>query len=117
MINIEYLLGTINLEEDHQSRSVTDYREWKLNPLIFKKIWKVFWTPDVDLFASRISQQVPAYIAWKPGPFSKEMDVFQLSWRSLKKYVFSPFGLIGRDFRKVQVENVTIILITLAWQT
>ena len=117
MINIEYLLGTINVEEDHQSRSVTDYREWKLNPLIFKKIWKVFWTPDVDLFASRISQQVPAYIAWKPGPFSKEMDVFQLSWRSLKKYVFSPFGLIGRDFRKVQVENVTIILITLAWQT
>ena len=72
MITVEYLPGTLSVKADHQSRSVTDSSEWKLNQLIFKKICKVFWTPDIDLFASRISHQVPAYIAWKTDPSAKE---------------------------------------------
>ena len=55
IITVEYLLGKLNMEVDHQSRSVTDSSDWKLNPIIFKKICKVFWTPDIDIFASRIS--------------------------------------------------------------
>ena len=88
MITVKYLPGTLNEEADHQSRSVTDSSEWKLNPLIFKKICKVFWTPDIDLFASIISHQVPANFAWKSGTFSKGTDAFQLSWRNFKGCTF-----------------------------
>ena len=80
MITVKYLPGTLNEEADHQSRSVTDSSEWKLNPLIFKKICKVFWTPDIDLFASIISHQVPANFAWKSDTFNKGTDAFQLSF-------------------------------------
>ena len=41
MIIKECLPRTLNVEEDHQSRSVTDSSEWKLNPLIFKKMCKI----------------------------------------------------------------------------
>ena len=116
MVTIEYLPGTLTVEADHQSRSVMDSCELKLNPLIFKEICKVFCTLDTDLFASRIFQQVPAYLPWKPDPFSKGMDPFQLTSRYLKGYVFSPFCLIGQVLRKVQVENTTISLITPAYQ-
>lgn len=41
MIIKECLPRTLNVEEDHQSRSVTDSNEWKLKPLIFKKMCKI----------------------------------------------------------------------------
>ena len=41
MIIKECLPRTRNVEEDHQSGSVTDSSEWKLNPLIFKKMCKI----------------------------------------------------------------------------
>ena len=70
MITVEYLPGTFNVKADHQLRSVTDSSEWKVNPLILKKIRKTFWTPDIDLFASRMSHEALAYLAWKPDQFS-----------------------------------------------
>ena len=42
MIIPDYLPGALNVEADHQSQSVTDSSKRKLNPLIFKKISKVF---------------------------------------------------------------------------
>ena len=63
MVAVEYLLGTLNVEADHQSRTVKDSTDWKLNPLVFKKIYKVFWALDINLLPSRISHQVPAYLA------------------------------------------------------
>ena len=63
MIIVEYLTGTLNVEEDDQSWSVTDSREWELNPLFFKKICKFFLIPDIDLLASRTSYEVRAYLA------------------------------------------------------
>ena len=88
MIIVEYLPGTLNVEVDHHSRSVTDSNKWKLNTLICKKICKVFWTPNINLLSSIKSHQVPAYLAWRPDPFSKGTDAFQLSWRNLKGYAF-----------------------------
>ena len=74
--------------------------------LIFKEICKVFWTPDIELFASRIPHQVPVYLAWKPDPFSKRTDAFQLSWRNLKGYSF-PLSLLSHrtGFEKTSSEK------------
>ena len=57
MIIVEDLPGSVssNVEEDHQARSVTNSSKWKLNPVIFKKIFKVFRTPDIKLFFARTS--------------------------------------------------------------
>ena len=35
-------------------------------PTYFQKDLQIFWTTDIDHFASRISHQVAAYLAWKP---------------------------------------------------
>lgn len=57
MIIVEDLPGSVssNVEEDHQAWSVTNSSKWKLNPVIFKKIFKVFRTPDIKLFFARTS--------------------------------------------------------------
>ena len=63
MITVAYLPGTPNVDADHQSRSVTDSSKAKINPFIFKKICKVFWAVDIDVFCPGISHQVPEHLA------------------------------------------------------
>ena len=114
MITVEYLPGTFNVKADHQLRSVTDSSEWKVNPLILKKIRKTFWTPDIDLFASRMSHEALAYLAWKPDQFSglKWTDVFQISWRDPSFPILSH----SRSFKENLSGNATITLIPPSWQ-
>ena len=53
-ITVEYLPGVLIQEVDFQSRSVSDSSELKSDPAIFQYIFRILWTPDIDLFASRV---------------------------------------------------------------
>ena len=70
MITEEYLPGAINRAADFKSRYVKDSGEWKLKPVVFQKIYDRWGTPDLDLFVSRVSHQVPAYMTWKLDPYT-----------------------------------------------
>ena len=115
-------LGLLATERDHnycrvptwglQSRSMKDSTEWKPKPQIFQALRNLRGTPDIDLFASRVSHQLPCYISWKLDPFSKGRDAFQISWKYLKGYAFPPFSLIGRVLRKVQTDQAQLLLVT-----
>ena len=98
-----------NLNVAHfQSRSVADSKEWNLNPKKFKMICKALGSPNIDLFVSRMSHQLPMYISWKPDPFISELDAFQQSKRYRKDYYY--FCLKGKVLRKIQIDMPTIIL-------
>ena len=101
-ITVEYLPSKLNIIADWESRNARDQSEWKLSPKIFQMICKKWGTPDMDLFASRISHQVQAYMAWKPDPGSRATDALQESWKHLFPYAFLPFSLIGRVLAKVR---------------
>ena len=85
--------------------------------MVSLNLCKSSWTPDIDLFASRVSHQVPASVSWKLDPYSKGRDDFQMCWTHTKGYAFSPFSLIGRALHRVLIDQGTLILITPAWQT
>ena len=54
----KYFPGSLNKEEDFQSRAVKDSSKWKLNPEILRMIYKQWETPDVYLFAYRVSHHI-----------------------------------------------------------
>ena len=116
-ITVEYLPGVLNVEADTLSRNLKDSSEWKLNKQVFLDICRVRGTPCTDLFASRLSHQVPQYFSWKIDPYSISADAFQACWTHLKGYAFPPFSLIGRVLWKVRADQSTIVLITPAWKT
>ena len=58
-----------------------DFSEWKLNRKIFLKIASCFRWPEIDLFASIVSHQLPVYISWKQDPYSHSQDAFQSIWK------------------------------------
>jgi len=116
-ITLEYLPSHLNIEADWESRNCQDSSEWKLAPRVFRGMCQKLGQPEIDLFASRLSHQLPAYMAWKPDPGSKATDAFSQSWHRLFPYAFPPFCLIGRVLTKVRNEKCTLMLVAPVWQT
>ena len=53
----------------------------KLCPLIFSEICQILGKrPEIDLFASRLANQLPSYYSWKPDPNSLGTDALQQKW-------------------------------------
>ena len=96
-ITAKYLPSLLNVVADQESR-MRDSTEWKLLPKVFASICKRWGTPSLDLFASRVSHQIPAYVAWKPDPYSQGTDAFQQDWSGQFLYAFPPFWLLNRVF-------------------
>ena len=72
---------------------------------------------SIDLFASRLNNQLPRYASWHPDPFAVETDAFQMSWIREIGYAFPPFALIGRCLQKVRQEGSSLVLIAPTWST
>ena len=105
----------MNVEAASEYRQARDFSEWKLNSTIFMKLCQIRGTPEMDLFALRISHQLPQYISWKIDPFSQGRDTFQISWAHKFVYSFPPFALIGRVLQKVNQDQRLMLIITPAW--
>ena len=78
------------------------------------KLCQMRGTPEVDLFASRVSHQLLYYISWKIDLFSQGRDAFQISWAHKFVNAFPPFALIGRVLKKVNQDLCLMLIITLA---
>ena len=106
-IILEHLLGKPNTLVDKESRKKTSSK-WKLNPSIFQKLRYVRGPAEIDLFATRVTTQLQAYIIHH---LSQGTNAFQQSWKNLKAYAFPPFSLVGRVLKKVQKEQASLLLL------
>ena len=73
--------------------------------------------PEIDLFASRLSNQLPSYYSWNPDPKSPSTGALQQKWYHKSRYAFPPFPLIHKVLEKVEEEKVpSLIIATPTWQ-
>lgn len=79
-----HIPGVSNVEADFASRHFTDDTEWSLNRLIFLAVCRNWFTPDIDLFASRANHLLPSYVSWGPDELSIACDAFLLDWGETK---------------------------------
>ena len=102
---------------DFHSQNFRDNAEWMLNPAVFQRLTKVYFVPEVDLFASRLSCQIHPFASWKLEPGAWAIDSFSISWTALQFYAFPPFSILGRVLAKVQHVGATGMLVTPLWST
>lgn len=78
--------------------------DWKLNPSVVKKMFKLLGEPDIDLFATRDSAQVPAYLTWSAADvYARGVDALAdaTNWTQYRKpYAFPPFSLVMPTLEK-----------------
>ena len=96
---------------------MVDRSDWKLNPILFKRIVNLFGPIEVDLFASRLTAQCPVYFSWRPDPYAAATDAFLQDWSQIQGYANPPWSLIGRVLSQVQVQQAYIILVAPVWKT
>ena len=77
--------GKKNVIADAESRTMRDRSDWKLNPQVFRQIQQL-GRVEIDLFASRLSAQVPKYFSWRPDPLSQGTDALVQDWMGMKTY-------------------------------
>ena len=112
-----HIPGKENDEADYMSRLLNDNTEWKLDPQIFQKIFKLFSVkPEIDIFASNLNYQVPTYVSWNHDKNAYATDA-GISWTNLKLYAFRPFSLIGTSISKIRREMEVKIMIIPWWVT
>ena len=116
-LSAAHIPGKENMLADYKSRNFQDNLEWTLNPLDFRQITDTFGVPEVDLFATRLNNQVEKYVAWHPEPEAWAVDAFSVPWDDLQFYAFPPFSLIGRVLSKVVQEEAQGILVVPLWTT
>ena len=63
-------------------------RQVKVKSQFIPKVCKYWETLEIDLFASRISNQPPSYISWKLDPYSQGKDAFQIFLINKMGYAF-----------------------------
>ena len=118
VVSAQHLPGHLNVRADQESREINDSSDWKLNPTVFQALSKMWGPFQVDLFASRLTHQLPIFASWKPDPLAAYIDAFSVDWGKIQGYAFPPFALIGRCLRQLQVQEVDhLVLVAPVWPT
>ena len=112
MISAQHVSGKLNTIADLESRVFNDSSEWKIAPQIISPFLKGC---EIDLFASRLSAQLPQYVSWRPDPEAVHADALTMDWAPFKGYAFPPFNLIPAVLNKVSQDKVDIILVAPIW--
>ena len=115
-ITASHIPGVLNIEADEESRK-SEYRtEWMLNKCIFRQVLEdLTFDPSIDLFASRINNQLPRFASFRPDPEAELIDAFTVSWENLNFYAFPPFICITKVLQKIMMEEATGIVVVPDW--
>ena len=112
LLTAQHLPGKENVIADRELRVMKDRSDWMLNPVIFCHIQEHFPYLEVDLFATRLTHQLPRFYSWRPDPLAEATDAFLQEWSLVKGYANPP---IGRVLGKVESQEVELILIVPIW--
>ncbi|XP_041469922.1 uncharacterized protein LOC121419534 [Lytechinus variegatus] len=116
-VTAAHLPGVENVIADRRSRHFRDETEWMLNPKLFRELCNSMGTPNIDLFASRLNNQLPIYVSWQPDPGALAINAFTLDWGEFEFYAFPPFCIINRCLQKVVEDKAEGIMIVPKWAT
>lgn len=83
LLQAQHLPGALNSIANRESRIWSDRSEWKLNPSLFQKINQLLGPLSTDLFASRLSTQLPTFVSWWPDPMAIAADAFTVDWANI----------------------------------
>ncbi|XP_053190141.1 uncharacterized protein LOC128373962 [Scomber japonicus] len=110
-----YVPGRENLAADRLSRGGPLPGEWRLHPEVVSGIWDRYGTAVADLFASREDTHCPLFFSMGRDDPPLGTDVMAHQWPLGLLYAFPPFILLHQLLQRVQVEEVSLILVAPNW--
>jgi ribonuclease HI len=110
-----HIPGTMNVVADRLSRHLASPTEWELNTQVVSKLFQLWGTPQMDLFATDQNKKLPLFCSLFPHSQAFHQDALALSWNRLFGYAFPPLAILNQVVRKIAREGCTIVLIAPMW--
>ena len=111
-----HLPGHLNVLADHLSRRDQILKtEWSLNPAVARRVFRVWGSTHVDLFALECNTKLATYMSPIPEPEAWKVDSLVQSWEGLYAYAYSPTALIRQTLNKLILHRAELILIAPLW--
>ena len=116
LIRARHIQGCLNVIADSLSRKDKIIQtEWSLHPQMFSLICKVWHTPMVDMFATKLNHKLPIYVSPVPDANAMNIDALNISWEGLDGYAFCPVALIPRVIQKMNTYRCRMIVVAPGW--
>jgi len=113
-----HIPGVENKSADFESRIIRKETEWKLNTqFLHRSLSKLNFTPEINIFASRVNKQFSKYVSYRCDPGAIAIDAFTLDWHLLKFYALPPFSVIPKVLQKVTQDQATRTVVVPNWPT
>ena len=113
-LSAAYVPGKDNVEADEESRRINFDTEWQIRPdLLRHALFILEFEPRTDLFASRLNQQCPVYVAYtsyRPDPEAIAIDSFTLSWSGIQFCASPPFCIISSMLQKIKDKALGVVV-------
>lgn len=114
-ILVRHIAGSKNILADTLSRRTVP-TEWALHPEITKSIFRVWDTPNIDLFATAHNHKLPVYVSPVPDTNAWATDSLSMDWKNLYGYAFPPSPIIPKILAKLKTTaSCDLILIAPHW--
>ena len=105
-----------NQLSDLLSKTALQTWDFSLDRAVADSLWTRWFTPVVDVFASRDCHLVPAYYTWYPDPRALARDAFSVRVWPDQIFCFPPIPLIPMTLSKIRSDQVTAILVVPGWR-
>lgn len=115
-LSATYIPGSEN-EADGSSRQFNENTEWMLDKNIFNQLIQFWQLPQIDMFASRLNNQIEEYVSWKRDPDALWVNAFSKSWTNIYFFAFPPFSQIMRCLQKTVRDTAECIIVVPLWPT
>ena len=100
--------GSVIKNTDKRDRMVSE-------PVILHRIFQIWGSPSIDLFASVHNHKLPVFCSWTAHPQAYAIDALSISRESMYAYAFPPVCLIPRVLAHVLTYPCRVILIAPLW--
>lgn len=70
----------------------------------------------MDLFASRLTHQLPSYASWRPDPKVMTTDAFTMDCAQVRGYANPPWSLIKRVLAQAHQQLTDLALVAPVWK-
>ena len=97
IVRARHIPGCLNVIANHLSRPNQPIKtEWSLHPKIVRRIFRVWGTPELDMFATLSNSHLPQFMSPIPEPRALSVDALSQDWQGRSMYMFPPFPPLNK---------------------
>ena len=114
-----HIPGCLNVIADHLSRpNQSISTEWSLHPEVVKRIFRLWETPEVNMFATVSNSHLTRFMSPMSEPRALAVDALSQDWQGRSMYMFPPFPLLNKVIQKLRsTQAAEVVLIAPWWQS